>query len=138
MDPKRRFETLVRLKPGVSTGTAAGELAGIIEQIRHAEPQLLPKDGYKLNVETLNDWLLGQFKGTLMVLFGAVALLLLIGCGNVSILMLARGTARLQELATRLAVGASRSRIIRQLLTEAVMLAVTGGALGMSQGMVAS
>ena len=132
MDPKKRFETLVRLRPGVSATAAAGELAGIIEQIRHAEPQLLPKDGYKLNVETLNDWLLGQFKGTLMVLFGAVALLLLIGCGNVSILMLARGTARLQELATRLAVGASRSRIIRQLLTEAVMLAVTGGALGMA------
>ncbi len=132
MDPKRRFETLVRLKPGVSTAAAAGELTSIIEQIRHAEPLLLPKEGYTIRVETLNDWLLGQFKGTLFVLFAAVALLLLIGCGNVSILMLARGTARLQELATRLAVGASRLRIIRQLLTEAVILAVTGGALGMA------
>ena len=132
LDPKRRFETLVRLRPGVSTSAAAGELTGIVEQIRQVEPQLLPKDGFSIRVETLNDWLLGQFKGTLLVLFAAVALLLLIGCGNVSILMLARGTARLQELATRLAVGASRSRIIRQLLTEAVILALTGGALGMA------
>ena len=132
MDPRRRFETLVRLKPGVSTTAAAGDLVGIVEQIRQTEPQLLPKDGYRLKVETLNDWLLGQFKGTLLVLFAAVALLLLIGCGNVSILMLARGTARLQELATRLAVGASRLRIICQLLTEAVIVALAGGALGMA------
>ena len=137
MDPKRRFETLLRLRPGVSTTAAASELNGITEQIRHAEPQMLPKDGYTIQVETLNDWLLGQFKGTLLVLFAAVALLLLIGCGNVSILMLARGTARLQELATRLAVGASRPRIIRQLLTESVMLAVTGGALGMAMAYAA-
>ncbi len=126
MDPKRRFETLVRLRPGVATAAAASELTGIVEQIRHVEPQQLPKDGYTVRVETLNDWLLGQFKGTLLVLFAAVALLLLIGCGNVSILMLARGTARLQELATRLAMGAARLRIIRQLLTEAVMLAING------------
>jgi len=83
-------------------------------------------------VDTLNDWLLGQFKGTLIVLFVAVALLLLIGCGNVSILMLARGTARLQELATRIALGASRGRIVKQLLTEAVIVSITGGALGMA------
>jgi predicted permease len=132
MDSRRRFETIVRLRPGVSTSAAAGELSGILQQIRRTEPNLLPKDGYTVNVQTLNDWLLGQFKGTLLVLFAAVALLLLIGCGNVSILMLARGTARLQELATRMAVGASRRRLVRQLLTEAVMLAVTGGLLGMA------
>ena len=130
-DPKRRYETLVRLKPGVSTGTATAELTSLVTQIGKAEPGLLPHDSYNIEVQTLNDWLLGQFKGTLLVLFAAVALLLLIGCGNVSILMLARGTARLQELATRLAVGASRLRIVRQLLTESVILAVTGGVFGM-------
>ena len=131
-DPKRRYETLVRLRPGVSTEAATAELTSLVKQIGKEEPGLLPHDGYSIEVQTLNDWLLGQFKGTLLVLFAAVALLLLIGCGNVSILMLARGTARLQELATRLAVGASRMRIVRQLLTESVILAVTGGVFGMT------
>jgi predicted permease len=131
MNPKSRFQTLVRLRPGVSTAAAAGELAGFVQQVGHDEPSLLPSDGYRIKVESLNDWILGQFKGTLILLFVAVALLLLIGCGNVSILMLARGTARLQELATRLALGASRRRIVQQLLTEAVILSVIGGVLGM-------
>jgi predicted permease len=131
VDPKSRFETLIRLRPGVSTAAAAGELSSFVQQVGHVEPSVLPQDGYRLKVETLNDWLLGQFKGTLILLFVAVALLLLIGCGNVSILMLARGTARLQELATRLALGSSRLRIVWQLLTEAVILSVAGGVLGM-------
>ena len=132
LDPQRQFETLIRLRPGVSIDAATSELASLDKQMGVSAPWLRPKDDYTLHVQTLNDWLLGQFKGTLLVLFGAVALLLLIGCGNVSILMLARGTARLQELATRLAIGASRTRIVRQLLTEAVILAVTGGAVGMA------
>lgn len=137
MDPKSRFQTLIRLRPDVSTDAAAGELTSFVQQVGHAEPSLLPPDDYRIQVETLNDWLLGQFKGTLILLFVAVALLLLIGCGNVSILMLARGTARLQELATRLALGASRLRIVLQLLTEAVILSVTGGVLGMAFAYVA-
>ncbi len=132
MDPKSRFESLIRLRPGVSTDAAGAELASFVQQVGHAEPAILPSDGYRIKVETLNDWLLGQFKGTLILLFVAVALLLLIGCGNVSILMLARGTSRLQELATRLALGASRGRIVRQLLTESVVLSVIGGGLGMA------
>jgi predicted permease len=136
-DPKRRYETLVRLRPGISTESATAELTSMVKQIGKVEPGLLPHDSYSLEVQTLNDWLLGQFKGTLLVLFAAVGLLLLIGCGNVSILMLARGTARMQELATRLAVGASRMRIVRQLLTESVILAVTGGIYGMALAYVA-
>ena len=132
LDPKHRFETLVRLRPGVSTQTATGELTSYVKQFLQADPTMVRESAYTISVETLNDWLLGQFKGTLLVLFAAVGLLLLIGCGNVSILMLARGTARLQELSTRLAVGASRLRIVRQLLTESVILSVTGGALGMA------
>jgi predicted permease len=131
MDPKSRFQTLIRLRPGVSTDAAVGELTSFVQQVGHTEPSLLPHDGYRIKVESLNDWILGQFKGTLILLFVAVALLLLIGCGNVSILMLARGTARVQELATRLALGASRTRIVQQLLTEAVILSVIGGVLGM-------
>lgn len=137
MDPRSRFQTLIRLRPDISTDAAAGELTSFVQQVGHAEPSLLPHDGYRIKVETLNDWILGQFKGTLILLFVAVGLLLLIGCGNVSILMLARGTARLQELATRLALGASRVRIMQQLLTEAVILSVTGGVLGMAFALVA-
>ena len=136
-DPRNHYQTLIRLRPGISTSAAAGELAGIVAQAGRAEPSLLPHDGYRLEIQTLNDWLLGQFKGTLILLFVAVGLLLLIGCSNVSILMLARGTARLQELATRLALGASRLRVAQQLLTEAVLLSVSGGVLGMAFAWVA-
>jgi predicted permease len=132
LDSRQRFETLLRLRPGVSTAAASDELGALVQQIRRAEPLLLEKNGYQVRVETLNDWLLGQFKGTLFVLFAAVAVLLIIGCSNVSILMLARGTARMQELATRLAIGASRMRIVRQLLTESLVVSVAGGVLGMA------
>ncbi len=83
-----------------------------------------------MNARTLNDRLLGQFKGTLLVLFASVVLLLIIACGNVSILMLARGTARHQELAMRRALGASRLRLARQTLTEAVVVSLVGDVLG--------
>ena len=75
-----------------------------------------------LHVVGLNEDFVKQLGGTLYLLFGAVALLLLIGCGNVSILLLARATARQHEFAVRSAIGASQSRIIRQLLTEALLL----------------
>ena len=114
------------------SSAASGEITSMVKQIASAEPSSCHTRATALQIETLNDWLLGQFKGTLLVLFAAVALLLLIGCGNVSILMLARGTARLQELATRLAIGASRARIVRQLLTESVIVSVTGGVLGIA------
>src|SRR3954468_3111386 len=136
-DPKSRFQALIRLRPGISTDAAAGELTSFVQQVGHDEPSFVPREGYRVNVETLNNYLLGQFKGTLILLFVAVVLLLLIGCGNASILMLARGTARLQEFATRLTLGASRLHIVQHLLTEAVILSVTGGALGIAFAAVA-
>ena len=131
IEPQTRFQILVRIRPEATLGAATGELDGFVRQIAHDHPEMVPRESFQVKVETLNDTLLGQFKGTLFLLFGAVALLLLIGCGNVSILMLARGTARQQELGMRAALGATRLRIVRQLLTEAVLLSVTGGALGM-------
>ena len=131
-DREKRFGTLIRLRRGVSLQAASEELQGFIQQDNQEHPKSFGVNGIKFRtkVETLNDWLLGRFKGVLFLLFAAVGLLLLIGCGNVSILMLARATARQQELAMRAALGASRLRILRQLLTEAVLLSLLGGALG--------
>src|SRR5215831_10347998 len=85
---------------------------------------------FRVRVEGLNEWVVRSISGTLYLLFGGVALLLTIGCGNVSILLLARGTARQHELAVRAAVGARPGRLVRQLLTESLLLAATGAALG--------
>jgi predicted permease len=137
IDPKTRFPILIRIRPEVSMGAATAEFDIFVRQLAHDHPEMAPRESFQVKVETLNDTLLGQFKGTLFLLFGAVALLLLIGCGNVSILMLARGTARLQELGMRAALGASRLRILRQLLTEAVLVSVSGGALGIGLAFLA-
>ena len=100
---------------------------GTVRQLqRHTD---LP-DVFRVHVHGLNDWVVSSLGGTLYLLFGAVMLLLVIGCGNVSILLLARGTARQHELAVRTAVGAGRFRIIRQLLTESLLLAAIGALLG--------
>ena len=128
-DPGRTSIVNLLLRPGVSQAAAEAALQPLVEQFAHYMPQDFP-DVFRVHVEGLNDWVVGSMGGTLYLLFGAVMLLLLIGCGNVSILLLARGTARQHELAVRTAVGASRFRIIRQLLTESFLLAVIGALLG--------
>ncbi|WP_446744796.1 ADOP family duplicated permease [Silvibacterium acidisoli] len=128
--PPRPLSTVIRLNPGVTVSQASAEISGLVRQLGHNHPDMLPPGSFDIEVKTINDGLLGEFKGTLLLLFAAVALLLLIGCVNVSILMLARGTSRQHELGLRAALGAGRLRIIRQLLTEATLLSVTGGVLG--------
>jgi uncharacterized membrane protein len=96
---------------------------------RDAEPFSF-SDHFQFHVVGLKDGIVRDHGGTLYLLFSAVALLLAIGCGNLSILLLARGASRQHELAVRSAVGASRLRIMRQLLTESLLLSLTGAALG--------
>jgi predicted permease len=130
-DQVRAYYAGVRLKPGVSHAQADGALGPLIEQFAKETPKHFPPDRKKFQVVGLNEDFIKQLGGTLYLLFGAVALLLLIGCGNVSILQMARATARQREFAVRSAIGASQSRIIRQLLTEALLLSLTGAGLGL-------
>ena len=122
----------VRLKPGITHAQANSALEPLIRQFAKDNPKHFPPNFVRLKVVGLNEDFVKQLGGTLYLLFGAVALLLLIGCGNVSILLLARASARQHEFALRSAIGASQSRIIRQLLTEALLLSLTGAALGLA------
>jgi len=129
-DPVKSFVTEVRLKPGVTHETANAALQPLIAQFAKETPKHFPTTAYELKVQGLNEQFVHDIGGTLYLLFGAVAFLLLIGCSNVSILLMARGTSRQHELAVRMAVGATRGRVIRQLLTEALILSLTGAVMG--------
>ena len=130
-DQVKAFYAGVRLKPGITHAQANAALQPLLAQFAKESPKHFPPDVSKLHVVGLNEDFVKQLGGTLYLLFGSVALLLLIGCGNVSILLLARATARQHEFAVRAAIGASRKRIIRQLLTEALLLSITGAGLGL-------
>ena len=138
-DPVHMYTVDLLLKPGVTRNGANAALQPVFEQIAHDKQHFLPEK-FIVNVQGLNDWVVKSIGGTLYLLFGAVALLLAIGCGNVSILLLARGTARQHELAVRSALGAQRRRIVRQLLTDALLLAFVGAVLGVftSYGILAA
>jgi predicted permease len=121
--------SFLKLKAGTKHPAAAAELQVLLDRFTKDDSKDFRRDR-KVVIVTLNEEVLGRFAGTLVLLFGAVVALLVIGCANVSILLLARGTARQHELSVRVAVGAGRARLIRQLLTESVLLSVAGAALG--------
>jgi predicted permease len=127
-DPHEYWLSFAKLKPGTKFPVAEAEFQVLADEFAKQD-KMYPQER-KVKIVTLNEEVLGHFAGTLTLLFGAVLALLIIGCANVSILLLARGTARQHELAVRVSVGAGRSRLIRQLLTESVVLSVTGAALG--------
>lgn len=128
-DPGPVFMVNLRLRPGITRQAADAALQPLLEQFAQQTPKRFPLH-FRVELTGLNDWVIKSLGNTLYLLFGAVALLLAIGCGNVSILLLARGTARQHELAIRSAIGASRRRIVRQLVTESLLLALSGAILG--------
>jgi predicted permease len=129
-DQTRAYYVGLRLKPGITHEAAAGALQPLIEQFAKETPKHFPQSRFKFHLVGLNEDFVKQLGGTLYLLFSAVAVLLLIGCGNVSILMLARGTARQHEFAVRAAIGADRRRLVRQMLTEALLLSGSGALFG--------
>jgi predicted permease len=130
-NPGRTYFPMIRLKPGITRAAANAEFQSLLEQFVKQTPTHFPEH-FHVAIEGLNDHFVADIGGTLYLLLSAVALLLLIGCGNVSILLLARATGRQHEMAVRSAIGAERSRILRQLLTEALMLSFTGAIIGVA------
>ena len=121
----RQFMAIARLKPDVSIERARAELNAIAAGLG----QQYPRDdgGWTIDVEPLKETLVGESRTTLLVLFGGVTCLLLIACANIANLLLMRAAGRDREVAVRMAIGAGRSRLVRQWLTESVLLALAGG-----------
>ena len=118
-----------RLKPGVDLATGQAELNGIVARLEAQYPET--NKGQTAQIQPLQAELVGEVRSTLLVLVGAVGLVLLIACANVANLLLVRAAGRSREMAIRMAVGARRGRILRQLLTESLLLGLAGCAGGL-------
>src|SRR5438445_1012986 len=128
VDPNIYYGATLKIRPGVTPAQANAELQPIVEQFARQSPARYP-DSFRVTLRSITELYAKPLGPTLYLLFGAVASLLLIGCANVSILLLARGAQRQHELAVRAALGAGRGRIVRQLFTEALAIAAAGAAL---------
>ena len=129
-NPNAGFNVSFRLRSDVTSAQADADLQPLVEHIAQVRPAYFPVK-FRVKLVGLIDFWKKDLGKTLYLLLGAVTSLLLIGCGNVSILLLARGIERRHEFAVRAAVGAGRSRILRQLFTESLVIAVAGSAIGL-------
>ena len=128
------FQAAALLKPGITIALANAQMKLATEEYYRLYPRRTPGEGVGFAIEPLRDLIVGDARKSMLVMLGAVSLVLLIACANVANLLLLRATGRGHELAIRAALGANRGRIIRQLLTESVLLSMTGGTLGLALG----
>jgi putative ABC transport system permease protein len=137
-ETNRRGNTLAligKLKPGIDLTTAAVETAAVVDRITRTAPEVepgRPRNAFRPNLSPLQDRISGRFHGTLALLSAAVGFLMLLVSANISNLLLARAAARRKEMAVRMALGAGRGRLVRQLLVESVALSCSGAALGLA------
>ncbi len=124
----RSLVVVGRMKPGVTRDQAQAELEGIMNVLRDERPDF--NTGWTVNAVPLRDQLVGEIRLALLALFGAVAAVLVIACGNIGSLMLTRAAGRRRELAIRAAIGAGTGRLLTQLICEALLLSIAGGAVG--------
>jgi putative ABC transport system permease protein len=125
----RNVHVLGRLKPGVNEAQAEADLRPIVADFASKEPQQFP-EGWRVGLLSFKETFPSSIRDNLWILFGAVGLLLLISCANVSNLLLSKAAVRQREMAVRAALGGGRARLVRQLLTESLLLAIAGGVTG--------
>ena len=138
-DPTRRdngdLDVIARLRPGVSLEQAQSEMDSISRTLAMAHPET--NNGLSVRVVPLRDQVLGSARQVLFLLFASTGLVLLVACGNVANLLLARATTRWKEVAIRVALGAAQLRILRQFLTESALIALPAGAISVGSRMAA-